>query len=133
LPKNPFAIQKYLFVVAAVLTLVFSEEFFVKHKDTKIIKILTGLSKCSYSLYLWHWSILWFTGMYMFGSMNARTMLEIYVLFSIAIPMLILVTWMSWYFIERNAKMKNILPFIDEPKRLLSIFSKSKRLPFCLF
>jgi peptidoglycan/LPS O-acetylase OafA/YrhL len=127
-PTQPFTINKYFFVALAVLCLVFTESFFIKHKDNKIIKILTSLSKCSYSLYLWHWLILCFTGLYMFGSMYAKSHLEIGVLFSIAIPILILVTWMSWYFIERNARMKNILPFIDEPKLLLSIFSKLKKL-----
>ncbi len=119
-PKNPFTISKYLFVALAILALVFTEGFFIKHKATKIITILSGLSSCSYSLYLWHWVILFFTGLYMYGSTYARSYLEIAVLFSIAIPNLILVTWMSWYFIERNARMKNILPYIDNNKILLS-------------
>lgn len=119
-PKNPFTISKYLFVALAILALVFTEGFFIKHKATKIITILSGLSSCSYSLYLWHWVILFFTGLYMYGSTYARSYLEIAVLFSIAIPNLILVTWLSWYFIERNARMKNILPYIDNNKILLS-------------
>lgn len=116
MPKDPFNIKKYFFVALVVLVLVFSEDFFMKYKEGRTIKILSGLSACSYSLYLWHWLILWFTGLYMFGSMNARTLLEIYVLFSIAIPTLALVTWMSWYFIERNARMKHILPLIERRK-----------------
>lgn len=114
LPKNPFSISKFLFVALAVLGLVFSEDFFVKHKNARIIKILSGLSACSYSLYLWHWVILSFTAMYMFGFMYARDFLEIAVLFSIAIPTLVLVTWMSWYFIERNARMKNVLFLLEK-------------------
>lgn len=116
LPKEPYSIPKFFFIALAILNLVFCEDFFIKHKDVKIIKILSGLSACSYSLYLWHWMILWFTGLYMLGSIDARTMLEIYVLFSIAIPTLILVTWMSWYFIERNARMRNLLSLIERWK-----------------
>ncbi|MEZ5692025.1 MAG: acyltransferase [Rickettsiales bacterium] len=114
LPQNPYNIKKYFLVTLVVLGLVFSESFFIKYKETKVIKMLTGLSMCSYSLYLWHYVILWFTGMYMFGSMNARSTTEIFVLFSIAVPTIILVTWMSWYFIERNAKMKRILPLFEK-------------------
>jgi len=62
LPKEPYSIPKFCFIALAVLGLVFSEVFFIKYKNAKIIRILSGLSACSYSLYLWRWMILWFTG-----------------------------------------------------------------------
>lgn len=121
LPDNPYSVGKYLLVTLGVLGLVFHEPFFTKHKDAGAVTILSRLSMCSYSLYLWHWPVIWFTAMYMFHSVAVHSVRAIVVLFSIAIPILILVTGVSWYVIERNARMKKILPWIDNPQRLWAL------------
>jgi peptidoglycan/LPS O-acetylase OafA/YrhL len=106
-PESPFAMEKVFAMSLIVLGLVLSENFFQRNAPS--FGPLLALSASSYSLYLWHWPVLWFTGMYTFGFMNARTTDEIISLYSIALPTLVLVTFLSWYLIERNARMKNVL------------------------
>ena len=108
-PENSFAMAKVFAISLMILSLLLTETFF--RRNAGGFTLLLALSAASYSLYLWHWPVLWFTAVYSFGFMNARTTDEIVTLYSIALPTLVLVTFLSWYLIERNARMKNVLRF----------------------
>lgn len=94
-----------LFIAAAAG----SESVIAGLKDHAVIKGLRGLSACSYSLYLWHWPVFWFTTVFMFDKLVVTNGAEALQLLAMSVPILAAVTWASWYFIERNAKMSRVM------------------------
>jgi peptidoglycan/LPS O-acetylase OafA/YrhL len=98
-----YGLLSYASVAVGVLALASNDERIPR------VPALLGLGACSYSLYLWHWPVLWMGTSFLLGSRSATSGAQILKVYAVTIPAVALVTWLSWYFIERHARMRNVL------------------------
>lgn len=103
-----FTVPTFLLLALFICAAAGSEPAIERQRDKPFIRVLRGLSACSYSLYLWHWPVFFFTTVYLFGTLLVSKGADVWLLLWVAVPILAVVTAASWYFIERNAKMSRV-------------------------
>jgi peptidoglycan/LPS O-acetylase OafA/YrhL len=67
------------------------------------------LGACSYSLYLWHWPILYFGNFFGNGSNWVQTKHQSIIFLCVQIPLCVIVSWLSYSYIERYSKMSFLM------------------------
>lgn len=97
-------------------TMVFWGFFSLTPGRGKVPSLLILLGACSYSLYLWHWPIIYFGNFYGNGSASAYQLSQVIILLTVQVPLVCLVTWLSYYYIERNARMSVFIKLFNQLK-----------------
>lgn len=93
----------------AACTSLFTGFFALNPGNGRFATPLILLGASSYSLYLWHWPIIYFGNFYLNNSAVAQTFEQVVVLLTIQVPFAFFVAWLSYLYIERYARISCLI------------------------